>query len=79
MIKDASPLGVRRVVELKAAVEAVTVDDIGAHPSAHGIRGFEHGDVHSVLSEMTRGSEPAQPGSDDDDGHGLRLVGVGAA
>jgi len=70
MVKDASTLGVRRVVELEAAIEAVTVDKIGAHPSAHGIRPFEHRDLHTVLGEMTSGSEPAQPCSHDDDGHG---------
>ncbi len=37
MVKDTRPLGIRRVIELEAAIEPVTVDEIGAHPSAHGI------------------------------------------
>ena len=37
VVKDTRPLGVRRVVELEAAIEPVTVDEISAHPSAHGI------------------------------------------
>lgn len=70
MVKDASAFGVGRVVELEAAIEAVAVDDIGAYPPAHGIGGFEDRDFHSVVVEMTSRGEPAQPGSDDDDGHG---------
>ena len=73
MIKDASTLGVGRVVELEAPIEAETVDNISAHPSPHGIRSLKDRDLHTVPAEMTSGSEAGQPGSHDDDGHGAQV------
>ena len=69
VIQDASPLRVRRVVQLKAAIEPVAVDEVGAHPSTHGIGALQHCDVHTAAGEMTSGSEPAEPCSYDDDAH----------
>ena len=69
MVEDPRTLGVGGVVELEAAIEAVTVDDIGAHPPAHGVRGFENCDLHTVSVEVASGGEPAQPCAHDDGNH----------
>ena len=72
MVKDAGALGVRRVIELKAAIEAITVDDVRANPPAHGVRALEHRDLNTVPGEMTCSSEAAQPGTHDHDAHGAQ-------
>jgi hypothetical protein len=73
VVKNASALGVSGVVQLEAAIEAETVDDIGAHAPANAIGGFEHRDLDTVGGEISSGSESAQPCSYDNDGHGAHI------
>ncbi len=72
VVEDASALGVGRVVELEATIEAVTIDEVGANPSTHVISGLEHRDLDTVPGEVTSGGQATQPCSDDDDGHGAK-------
>ena len=37
VVKDSGPLRIRRVVELKSAIKAVAVDDVGADSSADSV------------------------------------------
>ena len=69
MVKDASTLGVRGVVQLEAAVEAEAVNDIRSDAPAHAVGGFEQRDLDTMGSEITSSSKTGQPCPHDDDSH----------
>jgi hypothetical protein len=37
VVKDSSALGISRVVQLESAIEAISIDEIGAHAPAHSV------------------------------------------
>src|SRR5438552_4088050 len=68
VIEHALGFGISRQQELEAAVEAKTVERVGADAAADAVGRFENLKRNADLSKPTRTRETRKAGPDDDDG-----------
>jgi hypothetical protein len=65
VIQHATCLRVRRVIELEAVIEEITIHLICLDPATNARVRFEHMDLNSVNRELAGGGQTGESGTDD--------------
>jgi hypothetical protein len=68
MIKYSGSFGISRVVQLKAAIEAKAVDDVGSNPASDSITGFKDVHINTVNTQLPRTGQSCESRTNNRDG-----------